>query len=70
MTALLYALTDDYHRCGSDFGGVMGDKEGKKRSRKGLFALIATIAGAVFFAKKRKRAEGDSGWEDAKPEGS
>lgn len=45
-------------------------EEGKKRSKKGLFAaLIAAVAGLLFFMKRRRARTGEeSGWEEARPE--
>lgn len=45
----------------------MGDE--KKRSKKGLFAaLIAAVAGTLFFLKRKKgRAGEESGWEEVTP---
>jgi hypothetical protein len=43
-------------------------EEGKKRSKKGLIAaLLAAIAGLVYFVKRRKKAGEESGWEEASP---
>lgn len=40
--------------------------EEKKRSKKGLFAILAAIAGvAVFLKRRRGRAVEESGWEEA-----
>ena len=43
--------------------------EDKKRSKKGLFAaLLAAVAGAFVFMKRRKgRAGEESGWEEVSP---
>ena len=47
----------------------MGGDEGKKKSKKGLFAMLLAGIGAVFMiAKRKKRGAEDSGWEEAKPE--
>lgn len=44
-------------------------EEGKKRSKKGLIAvLLAGIAGLFFFVKRRRRGGEESGWEETRPE--
>lgn len=46
-------------------------EEGKKRSKKGLIAMLLAAVGAiVMIAKRRKSASQDSGWEEAKPDAS
>jgi len=46
----------------------MAEEEGKKRGKKGLFAaLLAGIAGVLFFMKKKKQSGEESGWEEARP---
>jgi hypothetical protein len=48
---------------------AMADEDGKKRSKKGLFAfLLAAGAAVTMVLKRRKRGAEDAGWEEAKPE--
>jgi hypothetical protein len=48
----------------------MAEEEGKKRGKKGLFAaLLATVAGVLFFMKRKRRDGEESGWEEARPTG-
>jgi hypothetical protein len=48
-------------------GRDKGEGEGKKRSKKGLFAMLLAIGGAIAMVVKRKKSSGDTGWEEAKP---
>lgn len=60
-------------RCVRPFSGGIhmgGDKEGKKRSKKGLLAMLLAGIGAVVMVKKRKSGTDDAGWEEAKPNAS
>lgn len=42
-------------------------EEGKKRSKKGLLAMLAAIGAGIFFFMKRRKRNEDAGWEEAQP---
>jgi hypothetical protein len=48
-------------------GRDKGEGEGKKRSKKGLFAMLLAGIGAIVMIAKRKKHAEEPGWEEAKP---